>query len=202
MNIPANATSSSPATPAQKGDAPDHIQSPLSRADIAERLEQSARKGKMAGFSRSGGVAGSGELFRVSDFGAPFESVLIASGAVDPESPGTRVGFRVQLKPTIPVVYALALAFSIWPGVWLTDSLLRTYFTGYDYQTWMWYLPLTVPFCPWGFWKAYRKSKESGRVEAHAIATKIAELIRARTVDSSARTAARDASKSTPNPVQ
>lgn len=134
---------------------------------IVSRLDAAAKRGKLAGFSTT-----SDGLFQVTDFGGPFESMLI--GRAVPDGATTRVGFELRLKSRLAWVYLIVLVATVWPGVWLTDSMLRTYFTGYDYQTWMWYLPLTAPFVPWAMWASVRKSRRAGREAAIQIISDIA----------------------------
>jgi len=110
-------------------------------------------------------------LFTVRDFGGPFESILEARLA------DRQLHFTTRLRTTMTWVYFVILVATVWPGVWLTDSMLRTYFTGYDYLTWMWYLPLTAPFVPWAMWAAIRKSRVRGRTEAAEIIASIRKLL-------------------------
>lgn len=137
-------------------------------AEVVRRLEAAARKGKLPGFEPGSG----NELFRVSDFGRPFESRLVAK-VLESDASGSTLGFSVQMKPVMPAVFALILAITIWPGVWLTHSMLRAYFSGYDYQTWMWYLPLTVPFVPLALFSAWRKSTSTAADEAPKIVDRV-----------------------------
>jgi hypothetical protein len=150
------------------------IRVPIASREIGPRLEAAARRGKFAGF-----VPGSGNaLFRVKDFGGPFESVLTArADDAGAGPPGTSLRFELRLRPVLAWVYLAVLVVTVWPGVWLTDSMLRTYFTGYDFQTWMWYLPLTVPFVPWAMWASIRKSRLRGREQAVEILHSIAKTL-------------------------
>lgn len=134
---------------------------------ILLRLEAAAKRGKLAGFVRGGDG-----LFQVTDFGGPFESILTAHAT--PDGPATRLSFTLRIKSRLAWVYLIVLIATVWPGVWLTDSMLRTYFTGYDYPTWMWYLPLTAPFVPWAMWASLRKSRRAGREAARQIIADIA----------------------------
>lgn len=157
---------------------------PCSPAEALARLEAAARRGKLAGFHRPQRGDGSA-LFTVTDFGHPFESVLLARSD-SPSEDQTILRFDLRLRPKLAWVYLLVLILTVWPGVWLTDSMLRTYFSGYDYRTWMWYLPLTVPFVPWGMWVAVRRSRTSARVEAMKIIQSIAALVEGRLQPASA----------------
>lgn len=153
---------------------------------IVARLDEAARRGKLPGFSdaRSGGGAGAGgALFTITDFGSPFESVMVAT-ALRADS-DTRLSFEVRVKPLMPAVFAAVLVVTVWPGVWLTDSLLRTYSSWYmslpDWVTYAWYLPLTAPFCPPAFLAAVRKSRAAAAMEAQELVAKVAALLGART---------------------
>lgn len=153
---------------------------PLDEAAIVARLDEAARRGKLPGFA---GAPMAGVLFTITDFGTPFESVLVATAHC--AEGVTRVTFKVRLKPLMPAVFAAALVVTVWPGVWLTDSLLRTYSSWYmslpDWATYAWYLPLTAPFCPPAFMAAVRRSRAAAAAEARELIDKVASLLGART---------------------
>jgi hypothetical protein len=77
-----------------------------------------------------------------------------------------------------PWIFALILVLTIWPGVWLTDSMLRSYWDWYSatpwWSTYVWYMPLTVPFCPVAMRSALRKSRAAAAAEIPAILAKVA----------------------------
>ena len=154
------------------------LSSHLTPDQILTRLEQAARRGKLPGFSCG---AGHGDreapLFTITDFGTPFESVLEVRAEKNAAAAGTRLRLRSRLKPLFPWIFALSLVVTVWPGVWLTDSLVRTYFSGYDIRTWIWYLPLTAPFCPWAFWKAVKRSRGSAAADLADLIPRIAAEI-------------------------
>jgi hypothetical protein len=77
----------------------------------------------------------------------------------------------------MPILYALLLGVSIWPGIWLTDSMLRAYFSWYRIPTWWWYLPLTVPTSPWAMWVAVKKSRATGNAAGLELIQKIAAAV-------------------------
>jgi hypothetical protein len=152
------------------------ISCPGSPAEVLERLDTAARRGKLPGFQR-GSAAPGATFFELTDFGSPFEARLIASGA--PSGSATELSFApIRLKPLFPWVFALILVVSVWPGVWLTDSMIRTYWDWYSAAPWWityaWYLPLTVPFCPVAMHSALRKSRASAAAEIPGILSKIA----------------------------
>jgi hypothetical protein len=117
-----------------------------------------------------------GDLFSIADFGHPFESVLSARAEGTGEG-GTRLSFAIRMKRTMPAVFLTLLIATVWPGVWLTDSMIRSYFTGYSFHTWMWYLPLTIPCIPWFMWSASRKSRVSGEGDGLELIEKVAAVV-------------------------
>lgn len=155
------------------GDADASVLPPLevvlAPRQIVDHLEAKARRGELPGFHAGEGEQ---ELFELRDFGTPFESRLIARP--ERRGDGTRLHWSLSMRTQLVWVYGVVLVSMVWPGVWLTDSMLKTYFSGYDWATWKWYLPLTAPFVPWMMWSAIKKSRQSARAEA----TKLLTLIR------------------------
>lgn len=142
---------------------------------ICALLDSAAMRGKLPGYESS---EAEGELFRIGDFGTPFEGVLSARYSASAGEGGAgRLRFEARLKPIMPVVFAVVLAATVWPGVWLTDSLLHTYFGWYNIPTWWWYLPLTVPFCPWVLWVAVKRSRASADAEGRELIGKVAAIL-------------------------
>lgn len=137
---------------------------------LAATLDAAAKRGKLAGFERG---RRNGTVFTVRDFGGPFEAVLEAR--IEPRHPGV-LHFDWRLQTRLAWVFLVVLVATVWPGVWLTDSMLRSYFTGYDYRTWMWYLPLTIPAVPWAMIVALRRSRQRARTESEKIIRTIASL--------------------------
>lgn len=174
MPQPASQPSPSPpsppssATQAHDERALPTIRTNLTAEEALKRLDEASRRGKMPGFHRGNGA---GTLFLVTDFGAPFESVLEARA--ESVSPETTLAFTVRMKPRLAWIYGIVLVATVWPGVWVTDSMLKTYFPGTNLYTWWWYLPLTVPFVPLGLWSAVRKSRVSGLAEGREIVQRI-----------------------------
>jgi hypothetical protein len=147
------------------------IRTPFSASRIRDAVDQASRRGKIPGISLEQG----GDNFKITDFGQPFESILAAS--VRGNQVTSIIQFRSRLKPLMPVIYAIVLLLSIWPGIWLTDSMLRAYFSWYRIPTWWWYLPLTVPTSPWMMWAAVRKSRASGHIAAVDLIGKVAAAV-------------------------
>lgn len=155
-------------------DFPD-VLSPLSPDEIRARLEAAARRGKLPGLKLD---SRANSLFSIMDFGRPYESVLSATALR--EGGHTRLSFAARPKPLMPMVMLLLLVATVWPGIWLTNSMLVSYFPGYAYQTWMWYLPLTVPMVPWVMWSSWRKSVRSAAIEGRELIGKVSQFIEGR----------------------
>src|SRR5689334_1427784 len=84
----------------------------LGREEILRKLDGAARRGRLAGF-----VARSGEdLFEVEAYSAPFEHVLVARA--DGTEP--RLTFRLQTLRKMPLIFAVVVVLSLWPGLPLT----------------------------------------------------------------------------------
>lgn len=172
-----NIGSAEPAEPA-KGASPAfdagavRVVCDLSPEVVMTRLDVAARRGRMPGFR----VGPSPSLFTVAAFGTPFDGelrVMAEPGASGSGGP-TSLRFISRMQRRGPGIFLLLCAITIWPGVWLTDSMLKSYFTSYHYQTWMWYLPFTIGPLPWVWRRSMRKSRaeiaESARSQIDAIA--------------------------------
>lgn len=116
---------------------------------------------------------------RIADFGTPFESELIvrlSTQSANAEQPSLALTFDRRIKPRVPLIVLVTLIATVWPGVVLTDSLLRTYWTSYDFRTWMWYLPLTAPFVPLAMRSALKRSRASAEPAADELIARVAEI--------------------------
>jgi len=142
-------------------DALPEVRAALEPRAIVARLDTLARRGKLAGFAPS---QQNGVLFEAACFGEPFDRVLEARAAG--EGDRTVLKFSARLLPRIPAIFAVVTALTIWPGVWLTDSMLTTYFSWYKIPTWWWYMPLTIIPMFWMVPKMIRKSERSCRESA------------------------------------
>lgn len=127
----------------------------LTAERVVQAAEKRAKAGKLAGFER-----GTGDVLFVADvFGEPFDRTLVVKG--EKVEGGTRLTFTAPMKKKVPWIFIAVIAFSIWPGVTLTHSLLVTYFSWYTIQTWWWYIPITVIPLPWMYKKMMTKSEAS-----------------------------------------
>jgi hypothetical protein len=159
-----------PGQPAGAAEIPSVV-TPLTREQILDRLGNMSKRGKLPGFVRVG-VSGP-VLFRAEAFGEPFEGVLEARAEGDS---ATTLRFAYRMLPKLPWIFGVVSLLTIWPGVILTDSLMKTYFPGFtaSVPTSWWYLPLTVLPLPlmWRSWM--RKSRTLGMASAQEQAAKIA----------------------------
>lgn len=150
------------------------IVTPHSPEEIVSRLTSLAKRGDLPGFAPGRGEV----LFSVAAHGSPFDKRVIAVCFRDGGQ--TRLRFRTRLNRKSPLVMSLVTLITIWPGVWLTDSMLRTYFPGYDYATWMWYLPLSILPLPWAVRSVIRKTNRTTSESATQAIGTLAAAIDAR----------------------
>lgn len=148
------------------------IRTSLSDTDVCERLRALSRRGKLAGYKQGGRG-----IFECDAFGQPFDSSLICTRQTD-----TTVEFTLRMKPLLPTIFWVLMVLSIWPGVWLTDSMLRTWFDWYDFRTHLWYLPLTILPLPWVYKKTIPLSRKVSTNEAMTIIERISAEIDAEIV--------------------
>lgn len=105
------------------------------------------------------------------------------------------------MKRLLPGAFLAVLVLTVWPGVWLTHSLLRTYFPGYGSPdalwspTWWWYIPLTALSVPLGMRSAMGKSRRTGAAEAGKLVEKIRAILDAGDEAGSDRAAAETAGR-------
>lgn len=129
-----------------------HIATSQPMQAVADKAQQLSRKGKLPGFERRG------EAFSFAGFGEPFDYIVSAR----PDAGG--VSFHGAMHRKLPLIFAVVIVLSIWPGSWLTDSMLRSYFTWYNFEAWVtyaWYIPLTVVPLLWIIPRMMRKSRDA-----------------------------------------
>lgn len=148
-------------------ETPPPLTTPLTPEAVVARLDTLARRGKLAEFR----AASNGTLFELTAFGEPFDHTLDARAT--PHDVTTTITYSLRMKPKMPWIFAIIVAVSVWPGVWLTDSMLRTYWSGYDFITWMWYLPLTILPVPWMWKRMLSKSRLAAGTHAKELAERI-----------------------------
>ncbi len=137
-----------------------HIATDLDSNEIAKRARRQSERGKLPGF-----VATTPDgLYEANAFGNPFDYRLIASHA-----PG-KLSFTMKIKRKMPIIFWAVMAFTVWPGVLFTDSLLNTWFGWYPNETWItfaWYIPLTVLPLPWLHKAVMARTRLAALVHAH-----------------------------------
>lgn len=157
------------------------VTSEMSKAEVLAALERAGRRGRLPGFSRL-----EGEAFRLDCDSIPFEHEILGSVVSEPETQtaGCRLKMSVRRKRLMPTVFAATLIFTVWPGVWLTDSLIATYWSTYGrwtestpWLTYAWYLPIAALPLPW-VWKALvsksaAMARESAREQVAAVRTEV-----------------------------
>jgi len=147
------------------------LRTSLAPGEVVDRLERRARKGKLPGFRREGERSC---------------SVLVFAGAYDhrltlrAETDGT-VRSDLRMLRKLPVIVAGVLVLATWPGLPLTDSMLRIYFDWYDnapIRTWWWYLPMMLLAIPVVL-KQLAKARGEARAEAKKTLIEVAPAIEA-----------------------
>jgi hypothetical protein len=126
---------------------------------LGEVARSLSKAGKLPGYRAGSGSTG--DLFSFHGFGEPWDYEVRAVAASD-----KRVEFRPQIIRKAPLIFAIICILSIWPGAWLTDSMLKAYFSGYSWNTYLWYLPLTILPIPPLAWRMWTRSKAAAREHA------------------------------------
>ena len=157
------------------------VTSGLTKAEAFAALERAGRRGRLPGFSRL-----DGDAFRLDCDAVPFEYEIVGRVAseTDPETAGCRFAVSVGRKRIMPIVFAATLIFTVWPGVWLTDSLIATYWPTYGrwtesmpWLTYAWYLPIAALPLPW-VWKVLvtrsaAMARDSARAQVAAVRSEL-----------------------------
>jgi hypothetical protein len=125
---------------------------------IVERLSLASRRGRLPGFEAR---PTSDRLFAVAAHGHPFDGVLTAEHRA--EVGRSRLRFRLMLHRKMPVIFAVAMLLTIWPGVYFMDELIAQFAPGWwrPWVTYYWYLPLTILPIPWLWASLMKRSRAS-----------------------------------------
>lgn len=141
----------------------------LAPDEIRARMDVASRRGRVPGCHRGEGLT----LFVVDGCGTPFEHHLVARGT--PEGNGTRVTFSLERRMKMPLIFAVLLIVTVWPGVHFMDQLIPGEWNWIP--TWTWYLPLSIVPTPWFWVSTARKSRAMAEEDARGLIEKIrAEL--------------------------
>lgn len=165
-------SSISTAHPPSATGAPSPITSPLAPDEAMGKLAAAAKAGRLPGFVRGEGDAS----FRVSVLAGIFDHDLWA--VVTGAGP-TSIEFQLRPRKPLVIVMIAAVIISFWPGLPITDSMLRLYFPSYHewgVETWWWYLPLVAISIP-PLWKQWKRAQRQAQTEATGVAQRIASLI-------------------------
>lgn len=148
-------------------------------ARVIEALSTMSKRGRLAGYQtlRQPSSSDPGGAYRVLAFGGIYDHEMLAR--VEPNGAGSRVEFKLRLLRKMPVIAVVLIVVSIFPGLQITDSMLKTYFSWYQFETAWWYIPLVVLTVPF-MWKQYRDAVKAVRIDA-------AEVIRKMGVELGAR---------------
>lgn len=173
------------AMPDQPAPHPAVITTSLPLPEILARLEKAARRGDLPGFERGGqAISGTAAAFHVDADAVPFEGRLIATAsAAFNELSGTTLHLHTRLKQRMPWVFFVVLALTAYPGVLLTESMIRTIVPGWAWlwsTVWWWYFPLSVISIPLALIPAIRKSRTMAARSAVAACVNISKLINAK----------------------
>lgn len=143
---------------AQLADLP-RIKTPLAADEIGRRMIELAKRGKLPNHAPD-----PRHLFRCDLFGEPLDYSM--SCAAKGDGGTTTLRFAAAMKLRAPVIFWIIAALTVQPGMWMTDSMIRTYIPSYDIPTWWWYLPLTVLPLPFVWIRMVRKSRLASREHA------------------------------------
>lgn len=155
-------------TPLSDSDPPiPSIETALPAGEVVARLEKMSKRGKLPGFERGGGNAGPADA-SFAAHGSPFEGrVLVHAG-------GGAVSFALHMPRKWALIFGAILVLSVWPGLPITDSFLHG-FVWYErltsgwFDTWVWYLPLTIIPAPFALRTALLRSRATAL--EHAVET-------------------------------
>jgi hypothetical protein len=137
---------------------------------VGTKLDALSKRGKLPDFRREG----SG--FRLSAYGNQMDMTLL--GQVTARDGGSEIRFALERQWKLIWVYAAITVLTVWPGMALTDSMLSTYFSGYDFATWKWYVPLVVVPTPIFAWFEIRKSERMAKVSAIELIERIHAVLK------------------------
>ncbi|MBY0112143.1 MAG: hypothetical protein K2Y21_04935 [Phycisphaerales bacterium] len=138
------------------------------RLTVVRRMRALSQRGKLPGFEETA------DGFKALAYGWVFDYDLRYS--VQEGANGSTLVPTLELKRKMPAIVIAALLLSIWPGVWITDSMLATYFSWYPREFWKtcaWYLPVTVLPMPWVWKTAMGRSRMLAEESARELAERI-----------------------------
>lgn len=178
-------------TPRDSGGAGDFnappLHTPLTPNEVVERVGKRSKAGKLAGYTLITPASADGATVRVLAFGGIYDHELICAvtpgpggtgGSGGPGGPGggSTIAFDLRVLRKMPIIAAVMIIVTIFPGLPLTHSMLSLYFDWYTIQTWWWYMPLVVLMLPM-MWKQYKMARREALQHAQETIGKLrAEL--------------------------
>ncbi|MFO0787728.1 MAG: hypothetical protein U0573_15430 [Phycisphaerales bacterium] len=190
--IPPTPSDASPVLPGEPGAAGGPADVPESSGD-ARKVEQAVIhtpatgtkiNEKMLSLSRAGKLPGykpAAEGFHALAYGWVYDFDLVA--AFTPQGSGTSVKFALAVRPKMPWIVAAALLLSVFPGVWVTHSMLSIYFSWYPGELWKtcaWYLPVSILPIPWVWKRAMDRSRVAAEESGLELIERIGAALEAR----------------------
>lgn len=159
---------------------PAGLRSPLSSAEVVERLSRQSKKGKLPGFGlvRKPASAGDEGVVRLLVFGGIYDHEMLVRVVPAASGAGSELSMRVRLLQKMPAAAIAILVLTVFPGMYLTDSMLSTYFDWYTIETWWWYMPLVLLMLP-VMWKQYTQARAEAQREAAELREKLGQLVEA-----------------------
>ena len=149
------------------------VRSPLAPGAVVDRLQRTSQQGKLPGFIRE--RSGS-DGFEVTALGTHFDHRVRC--AVGQTNEGSVIHGRGE-RPWRPIAVVWAIVIlTLWPGVWITHSMLVTWFGWYRLELWgtaAWYVPLTLLAIP-AVLKVQRASDVASWAHAHETLDLIARV--------------------------
>jgi hypothetical protein len=148
------------------------IATTLEPREILARLLHLSKRGKFAGFV----PCSDGPLFEAEAHGTTFDFRLVATHHAGQ--------IRFELRPVwkLPIILASVTILAAGPGLWLTHSMMVTYFSWYTISlawTAAWYEPLTILPIPWIMLRAWKTSKLAAVEHARGAIARIALTLQA-----------------------
>ena len=149
------------------------IRTPLTPSQIIAKAKEASKRGRLPGFEERGDRG----LFSVVAFASPLDRRLVVTD--QPADAATLLRFKLVLRPLLPIVFIVIAVTTIWPGVWITESMLESYFPGswIARYTWWWYIPLSALPLPWAGISMWRKSSAEALASAHEAIASIAKEV-------------------------
>lgn len=148
------------------------LETSLTSEEVFGRLLKLSKQGKLAGYAHQAGATHA----TVDAHGNPFDSDLKILHT------GQAVEFELAMRKKLPVIFAVLLVITVWPGLPLTESFMLTMgwyerLVSGSFETWMWYLPMTILPIPFVWRSSMMKSVRSAHEHALETVEKVRSII-------------------------